>query len=356
MRFTELFIAPRFYSFSPAVHQRVLTVVDFRSDGVVDWEEFVCYLFVLDYASREQRMRFVFNLFDLTGNGRIDREKLKRMSLALMTSTTAPAPSTADPSKDFSPLLDLFAYFALHSYDRDADRSLSFMEWRLYAEDDERVRRMVDEISSRRARRKEREARLGPQPRNPHHHRQPQQPTPPAKQNQPQAHSHGSESADEDDEGDDDWLTGEADDDDDAGDLDAANALGWSEWMGSAVVDESEWSAWEEYRNHMRTAANRMTTPTMEALDEERRRGGGGGGGGGGEGAQSSGLPPLPPSSSASHSHTSRPAPAGAAAGSPPHPSSTPSGHPHVASTRSPLLQTTTRSLVSSVAGLRGKK
>ena len=48
---------PRFYSFSSAVHSRVLTVVDYRNDGLIDWEEFLCYKFILDYASREQRMK-----------------------------------------------------------------------------------------------------------------------------------------------------------------------------------------------------------------------------------------------------------------------------------------------------------
>ena len=52
-----MFIVPRFYSFSPAVHSRVFTVVDYRNDAVIDWEEFLCYTFILDYASREQRMK-----------------------------------------------------------------------------------------------------------------------------------------------------------------------------------------------------------------------------------------------------------------------------------------------------------
>ena len=317
----------------------------------------------------------VFNLFDLTGNGRIDRDKLKRMSVALMTSPTAAAPSPVDPSKDFAPLLDLFAFFSLHAYDRDADRSLAWMEWRLYAEDDERIRRMVDEMSSRRARRKEREARHATQPQRGGGHLLPPQPQ------QPLAGSKGaavaaSATADAGGVVDDDWLLGEVDDDE--ADVDAAQALAWSEWMGAAVVDESEWSAWEEYRNVMRTAANRMTTPTMEAIDDERRRGGGGGGGAAdttdGSARPSkphpSGLPPLAPSSTssphpASPSHPSSGSPlrgtpspgvtGGPSSSSSASPSSS-SGHPHIASTRSPLLQSTTRNIVNSVAALRGKR
>ena len=57
MRFSDVFIVPRFYSFSSAVHSRVLTVVDYRNDGVIDWEEFLCYKFILDHANREQRMK-----------------------------------------------------------------------------------------------------------------------------------------------------------------------------------------------------------------------------------------------------------------------------------------------------------
>ena len=334
----------------------------------------------------------MFNLFDLTGNGRIDRDKLKRLSVALMTSPTAAAPSAVDPSKEFAPLLDLFAFFALHAYDRDGDRQLSWVEWRLYAEDDERIRRMVDEISSRRARRKEREARYGnnaQQTLSKHAQQQQQVPAAQALAGKgggaatPTSAAAKKETGEADGGGvdDDDWLLSDADDDDEA-EVDAVQTLAWSEWMGCAVGDESEWSAWEEYRNVMRTAANRMTTPTMEAMDDERRRGGGRGGtasAGGGDGSDGavrssrphSGLPPLAPTSSSTQPHVSsahplsgsplRGAPSSAAAGGASASSSSPSppsssGHPHIASTRSPLLQSTTRNLVNTVAVLRGKK
>ena len=57
VRFLEAFIVPRFHSFSSAVHARVLTVVDYRNDAAIDWEEFVCFKFILDYGSREQRLK-----------------------------------------------------------------------------------------------------------------------------------------------------------------------------------------------------------------------------------------------------------------------------------------------------------
>ena len=41
---------------APAVGA-LLTSVDYRNDAAIDWEEFVCYKFILDYGSREQRLK-----------------------------------------------------------------------------------------------------------------------------------------------------------------------------------------------------------------------------------------------------------------------------------------------------------
>ena len=208
----------------------------------------------------------VFNLFDLTGNGRIDRDKLKRMSVALMTSPTAAAPSPVDPSKEFAPLLDLFAFFALHSFDRDADRQLAWMEWRLYAEDDERIRRMVDEMSSRRARRKEREARHPTQPQKGGNHSQ--QPLTGSKGGAALLPAGGKKEGGEADgggvDGDERRLSSEVEaDDDDEVDVDAVQALAWSEWMGAAVGDESEWSS------RLPTPDSRLPTPDSRSCPHD---------------------------------------------------------------------------------------
>ena len=288
VRFTELFIAPRFASFSPSVWSRVLTVVDYRPDGWVDWDEFVCYRFVLEYGSREQQLRFVFNLFDLNGSGRVDRDELKRMSVALMPSPSAPQPGAVDVQREFAPLLELLSLLALAAYDRDADRQLSWPEWRLLAEDDERVCRMVDEMNSRRGRRREKQLRqqlsaaAAPrqQQQQPHQLqlKRPQQP-------QPQQAAR----EDDGDDGSDGWSDGC--DESAAASVTASSSsslssssssssspsllsslpLCWSEW-GGGLDDDGDLSAWEEYRNRMRTAAGRMTTPTMEASIEGESR------------------------------------------------------------------------------------
>jgi EF-hand domain pair len=250
------------------VWNRVVTVVDFRNDGVIDWEEFLCYKFIADYAGREQQMRFVFNLFDLTGNGRVDRDELKRMTVALMSSPSAPHPSQVDVSREFAPLLDLFSFLSLYSYDRDADRQLSWPEWRSYAEDDDRVSRMVDEINSRRGRRRERKLRQQLMTSTAARQQQQlikktsQQPQQQQQQQRPHRESGEEEEGDEsqDDGG----------EDDDSLSL-SSPPLCWSEWCGG-LDDDSELSAWEEYRNRMRTAAGRMTTPTMDGIIEGEQR------------------------------------------------------------------------------------
>jgi len=127
---------------------------------------------VTDFSGREEKFKFIFNLFDLAGNGKIDRDKLKRMTVAIAslpptinssaasTTSSQSAPLTLhqfDVTKEFSPLLDLFSFFSLFLFDRDGDRALSYPEWRRYCEEDSRIVQMIQEINSKEAKNREKE-------------------------------------------------------------------------------------------------------------------------------------------------------------------------------------------------------
>ena len=282
-RFIELFVAPRFPSFSASVHQRVFTVIDFRPDTYIEYDEYLCYRYILDYSTHTQRLHFAFNLFDLSGSARIDRDKLKRTVAILMhdvRSPTAP-PQTAggggwEAGKEVGGLLELYGYWAMQVYDRDGDRSMRWEEWRQYGEEDDRVRQLCDEMSSRRARHRERllrqaltqpdqrvrssggrggaAAAVGASKVAGKDEKERGATEPRVRDEDGGKQENGDESEE------DDSMEQQTDDDVD----DSAR-----EWEQRYLRDTEETGVWEEYRNRMRTAAGRITTHTMESMEGE---------------------------------------------------------------------------------------
>ena len=332
-------MAPRFPSFSAAVHQRVFTVIDFRPDQYIEYDEYLCYRYILDYSTHTQRLHFTFNLFDLNGSGRIDRDKLKRTVAILMhdvRSPTAPPQSAGgtgwEAGKEVGGLLELYGYWALQVYDRDGDRSLRWEEWRQYGDEDDRVRQLCDEMSSRKARRRERllrQALTQPDSRPMSAGGRGGSADKVAGKDEKERSKTDQRERVKDEDG---GKRGEQENVDESEDEEMEEDDMYDparEWEQRYLRDTDETGVWEEYRNRMRTAAGRITTHTMESMEGEAlpqpppsqsqhdnskrdthdpnkppatgsRPGSGGGGGGSGGGGRSPGPTSMSNSGSAS--------------------------------------------------------
>ena len=354
VRFIELFVAPRFPSFSAAVHQRVFTVIDYRPDQYIEYDEYLCYRYILDYSTHSQRLHFAFNLFDLNGSGRIDRDKLKRTVAILMhdvRSQSAPPQSAGgagwEAGKEVGGLLELYGYWAMQVYDRDGDRSLRWEEWRQYGEEDDRVRQLCDEMSSRRARRRERLLRQAlTQPDSRAGSGGGRVPSKVAEKDEKERSKNEQRERVKDEDGGkrgdhdngDESYEDEMEDDEDV--YDPAR-----EWEQRYLRDTEETGVWEEYRNRMRTAAGRITTHTMESMEGEA-------------------LPQPPPQQQQQHDNNNnnkrdnsdptklpvasgRPGSGGGGGGGGGRRSPGPSGMSNGGSASSPILNTTRRNLVT---------
>eukprot|EP01006_Ploeotia_vitrea_P004090 TRINITY_DN113822_c0_g1_i1.p1 TRINITY_DN113822_c0_g1~~TRINITY_DN113822_c0_g1_i1.p1 ORF type:complete len:262 (+),score=123.50 TRINITY_DN113822_c0_g1_i1:42-788(+) len=130
-------LEPRFPGFSPMVWSRAFQVVDTNGNGTVEWEEFVVVMFIFKHALRDDRMRFLFHMYDLDGNSQVSRKELKKIAQVLQAAPTATEEDLKD--KQLSPIVELMSKTAISCYDRNNDGSLSFIEWRRYAEEDDLI-------------------------------------------------------------------------------------------------------------------------------------------------------------------------------------------------------------------------
>ncbi|CAN0474007.1 unnamed protein product, partial [Ectocarpus sp. 12 AP-2014] len=56
--------------------ERLFAVFDKKSSGEIDYEEFVCGLAVTCRGSWEEKVEFIFNLYDIHGQGAVNRDEL----------------------------------------------------------------------------------------------------------------------------------------------------------------------------------------------------------------------------------------------------------------------------------------
>uniref|UniRef100_A0A7S1C5F8 EF-hand domain-containing protein n=1 Tax=Bicosoecida sp. CB-2014 TaxID=1486930 RepID=A0A7S1C5F8_9STRA len=70
---------------------RIFQLFDKNSDGLINFEEFLVGIAILSTkSSTEQKLKFSFDLYDFNGDGKIDRDELKRLLVASLGENKVP--------------------------------------------------------------------------------------------------------------------------------------------------------------------------------------------------------------------------------------------------------------------------
>jgi len=140
-KFFSGLLEPAFGGTSSVVMERLYFILDTNGNGTIEYSEFLVATFLLYYANHEDKLKLVFNLFDLEAVGKISKKDFKKISIALMQGDNEK--ESDKKVKTLNPLIDMFVYFSMFNFDRKNDNTLSFMEWTRYAEDDDIITALV---------------------------------------------------------------------------------------------------------------------------------------------------------------------------------------------------------------------
>ena len=89
-------------------------------------------------GSASQTVAVIFNVFDLDADERLSAKEFKKIEMSLMR-------HAAD--KKYTSIVDLFLYTVFAQHDRKHEGSLSFVEWRRFAEEDDLIMRFLDRMT-----------------------------------------------------------------------------------------------------------------------------------------------------------------------------------------------------------------
>jgi len=106
------------------------------------FETFLCLLHICSTRSSTLRYRVIFNIFDVSGSGQIDKKEFKMVSKIFLNS--ASYTGTLDPK--FTPLLDTMVESAVQIYDLNKDGKLNFEEWIVYAKQEPLLNDAVNQL------------------------------------------------------------------------------------------------------------------------------------------------------------------------------------------------------------------
>ena len=68
-----------FFPLPGSLGERLFMMFDRKNTGVIDYDEFMCGLAISCRGSWEEKVQFVFNIYDLAGDGSVSRAELTTM-------------------------------------------------------------------------------------------------------------------------------------------------------------------------------------------------------------------------------------------------------------------------------------
>lgn len=133
----------------------MLTVVCFEGNAAsVGFVEFsVCY-YVFHYGTRDNQLRFVFNCYDLSAKGEVDKKDFRKYSLMMMQTQDKSQKQTEmsdAKAKTLKAMVDMYMHFADLCFSRSNsnssgsdDSTFSFFEWSNFAQEDDLALKFID--------------------------------------------------------------------------------------------------------------------------------------------------------------------------------------------------------------------
>ena len=115
----------------------------------VDFSSFARRVYVLNDAvgSVSDKHRVVFAMFDVSGNGLLDKKEFLRTTSAILTAEASEAGADVKgASSELSKVCKTMVDAAFLAYDRDRDSKLSYEEWLRYAENDASVLSFIESV------------------------------------------------------------------------------------------------------------------------------------------------------------------------------------------------------------------
>ncbi len=139
-------VARPFFELGELVSLRLFQVLGCDAEGSLGTEGFVAALYLFYCSREEERMRLLFNMFDLQGGGVIRKKEFRQMSLAVIKGSHE-VPESFEA--ELRPLERCMSDAAMLVYDVNKDSKLSFDEWSAYAREDEAVLRCYRALGAR---------------------------------------------------------------------------------------------------------------------------------------------------------------------------------------------------------------
>ena len=139
-QFIKIVLIPLFPKLNAIVLDRVYVLIDYDSSGV-DSQKYVTFVYIVEKASKEDKMRFLFNLFDIKACGKLDLRNFLHMQKAIVKSF-----DSFEPSPVIENLVVLIAHTMFSSVPTGSlgnqisvkeEKTINFLQWCRYMEGNE---------------------------------------------------------------------------------------------------------------------------------------------------------------------------------------------------------------------------
>ncbi len=133
------------YILHKKVLNRVFTVSCYEGNTYITFPEFAVVYYIFHNGTIEEQFRFVFNCFDLSARGEVEKKDFRKFSLSMMQTedkTSKQSEASEAKTKTLRSLVDMYANFGAQLYIRppvNDDSVFRFSEWNNFAHEDEHV-------------------------------------------------------------------------------------------------------------------------------------------------------------------------------------------------------------------------